>query len=231
MYLSRVLLNPSRRGTGKFLSSPQAMHAVVLASCGPDAGETGAEGRVLWRVDRPEKHRIELYVVSPHRPDFTGLIEQAGWPTRATWDTADYEPFLQRLAAGQIWRFRVTANPVRSVSAGEGKRGKVTPHITRRFQEEWFLSRCERWGFEIPERGDGPDGAPVRPMELSGTGVTGFGRSDPTSGRRGQVSLTRVTYRGELTVADPDALRHSLTFGVGRAKAYGCGLLTLAPNS
>ncbi|WP_392424589.1 type I-E CRISPR-associated protein Cas6/Cse3/CasE [Barrientosiimonas humi] len=230
MYLSRVLLNPSRRGTGRFLASPQAMHAVVLASCGPEAGGADQSGRVLWRVDRPEKHRIELYVVSPEPPDFTGLIEQAGWPTRATWDTADYDPFLQRIEASQSWRFRLTANPVRSVSAGEGKRGKVTPHLTRRHQEEWFVSRCQQWGFEIPTRGDGADGEPVRALELSGIGLAEFGRSDPDSGRRGRVSVTRVTYRGELTVTDPDVLRRVLTSGIGRAKAYGCGLLTLAPT-
>jgi CRISPR system Cascade subunit CasE len=43
------------------------------------------------------------------------------------------------------------------------------------------------------------------------------------------VTVTRVTYDGRLRVVDPDALRRTLTAGLGKAKAYGCGLMTLAP--
>jgi CRISPR system Cascade subunit CasE len=43
------------------------------------------------------------------------------------------------------------------------------------------------------------------------------------------VTLTRATFEGQLVVADPHALRKTLTAGLGSAKAYGCGLLTLAP--
>lgn len=43
------------------------------------------------------------------------------------------------------------------------------------------------------------------------------------------VSLLTVTFDGRLEVTDPDALRRTLTRGLGRAKAYGCGLMTLAP--
>ncbi|MGO4759027.1 type I-E CRISPR-associated protein Cas6/Cse3/CasE, partial [Streptomyces sp. 2MCAF27] len=49
------------------------------------------------------------------------------------------------------------------------------------------------------------------------------------SGRRHEVTLTAVTFDGRLRVTDPDALRRTLTSGLGKAKAYGCGLMTLAP--
>jgi CRISPR system Cascade subunit CasE len=35
-------------------------------------------------------------------------------------------------------------------------------------------------------------------------------------------------FAGHLAVSDPDALRRSLVVGIGHARAYGCGLLTLA---
>lgn len=38
-----------------------------------------------------------------------------------------------------------------------------------------------------------------------------------------------VTFDGRLEVTDPAALRRTLTQGIGKAKAYGCGLITLAP--
>ena len=44
-----------------------------------------------------------------------------------------------------------------------------------------------------------------------------------------QVTIVRATFQGVLEVTSADALREALVNGVGRAKAYGCGLLTLAP--
>ncbi|MFJ4767622.1 type I-E CRISPR-associated protein Cas6/Cse3/CasE [Streptomyces uncialis] len=44
-----------------------------------------------------------------------------------------------------------------------------------------------------------------------------------------RVTLSTATYQGRLRVTDPDALRHTLLHGIGPAKAYGRGLLTLAP--
>ncbi len=45
------------------------------------------------------------------------------------------------------------------------------------------------------------------------------------------VTLTTVTYDGILQITDADAFRRALTNGIGHAKAYGCGLLTLAAAS
>lgn len=42
------------------------------------------------------------------------------------------------------------------------------------------------------------------------------------------VRITTARFEGELTVVDAAALRHALMYGIGRARGYGCGLLTLA---
>ncbi|HZJ03871.1 MAG TPA: type I-E CRISPR-associated protein Cas6/Cse3/CasE [Nocardioidaceae bacterium] len=52
-----------------------------------------------------------------------------------------------------------------------------------------------------------------------------FSKSD--AGKR--VVLQTATFEGQLTVTNATALRASLLDGIGPAKAYGCGLLTLAP--
>ena len=61
---------------------------------------------------------------------------------------------------------------------------------------------------------------------------TGFDKPDPRPERKGKrmrVPVVTATFDGRLTVTDPEALRQALTSGIGRAKAYGCGLMTLAP--
>ncbi|CAM5647175.1 hypothetical protein STENM327S_06149 [Streptomyces tendae] len=42
-------------------------------------------------------------------------------------------------------------------------------------------------------------------------------------------SVPTATFEGRLHATDPDALRATLLGGIGPAKGYGQGLLTLAP--
>lgn len=226
MYLSRIRLNPTRRGTRRLLASPQAMHAIVAGSHPPH--DHSGEGRILWRLDQLNHHDLQLYVVSPTLPDFNGLIEQAGWPASATWDTTEYSPFLRRLQTGQQWRFRLTANPTRVLGRpGEGSgRGEVVPHKTVGHQRSWFEKNCQTWGFTVAT-----NSLDVQALELSDRRTDTFRRAvdgGSTGGAAQRVAITRVSFTGVLEVADAETLRSALSQGMGRAKAYGCGLMTLA---
>lgn len=221
-YFSRVPLNRTRRGTRNLVTSPQAMHAAVRGSFAPSVDP----GRVLWRLDQKSSHDLELYVVSGVRPDFTGLVEQAGWPEQSGWDSTDYGVFLGRLVRGQVWRYRLTANPVRSKSTGDPTtRGRIAPHVTVSHQIDWLRCRSERWGFKVPMFDDGTETG-AADVTVSGRQTASFRRG--ADDKSGKVRITRATFEGVLEVTDPDALRTALTEGCGRAKAYGCGLLTLA---
>lgn len=235
MYLTRFRLNTARPGARRLLSSPQVTHAAVLSGF-PELRPTAEHTpRVLWRLDRDAAAEVLLYVVSPHRPDLTHLVEQAGWPAAAAsgtpgWQTYAYVPFLERLEKGAVWNFRLTANPVHYARTRDDQATtKRTAHITPRHQLQWLLQRQDAGGFRIavttPAEGAagqaGEAQAVVRDQRTVNFAKKGAG------GRR--VTLATVTFDGRLEVTDPDALRHVLTAGIGRAKAYGCGLMTLAP--
>jgi CRISPR system Cascade subunit CasE len=221
MYLTRFQFNTARRSARALLASPQRTHAAVLSSFPGDPtsrDDTGIPGgRVLWRVDQ-HPHQVLLYLVSPDRPDLTHLVEQAGWPTTQAWETRKYAPLLDRLATHDRWGFRLVANPVRNRRGTDGGRGKRSGHITVAQQTAWLLRQAERGGFRVPEGALGePDVAVHRRDVLTFT-------------RQGQqVTLTTATFEGQLEILDPDALRARLIGGIGPAKGYGCGLLTLAP--
>lgn len=231
MYLSQIQLNPARRSTQPLLSSPHTLHAAVLAAF-PDPSPR-VSGRVLWRLDT-QQHRTMLYIVSPEAPDLTHLAEQGGWPTREdSWRVRPYDGFLSRLENGQRYGFRLTANPVRSERLPEGQRGKVYGHVTATQQEQWLLRREEQFGLrvvDIPiDTKPGEDqqllGSPAleRALKIVDRRTLSFTR------RETAVTLRVATYEGVLEVADREALVHALSFGIGRAKGYGCGLMTLAP--
>lgn len=214
MHLTRFEINPARRVAPQLLTSPQKLHAAVLAAF-PESREEPDEGRILWRVDQGA-HDAVLYVVSPDKPDLSHLVESIGRPTYG-WQTKGYGPFLDRLAVDDQWAFRLCANPVHNVVPPGGGRGKRVGHVTVDQQTDWFLRQAGRHGFAVVQ---GTAGAPDLVVRARRT--MRFLRGNRT------VTLSTAVFEGTLRVSDPAALRAALVGGVGPGKGYGCGLLTLA---
>lgn len=206
---TRILLNPERRQARKLLTNPQAMHAAVRGAFPPDLSD---ESRVLWRLDK-RGHEYVLYVVGPEASDTSHIVEQAGWATRPP-EIADYTPLLGSLRKGQQWNFELVANPTKSEFKKNSKRGKVVSLVGNEGQAQWLEDRAAKGGFALKEC------AIVERSHLR------FNKGEESNRRR--VALQAVRYRGVLEVTDPDQLRQVLVDGLGRGRAYGCGLLTLA---
>jgi CRISPR system Cascade subunit CasE len=226
MYLSRVEINPYRRETMRALASPQVLHAVVESSF-PSLPDPDGK-RNLWRVDKLG-NSLYILVQSRIKPDFTHLVEQFGWPaSEQTWETKDYDPFLSRLQMSQQWRFRLRANPVHSIKkeASGPDRGQVLSHITVDQQKKWLSDRSRQHGFKIEEGIGGSDSADAE-MRQGGFDIVQREMKKFQRGGR-PVTLSMVTFEGVLTVENSEVFVNTLIHGIGRAKAYGCGLLTLA---
>ncbi len=212
MYLSRVEINEYRRDTMRALGSPQIVHASVMASF--QSFDTDSEDRVLWRIDRVG-NALYLLVQSKRKPDFTHIVEQYGRPaTDQTWDTVEYGHHLDKMTEGSVWRFRLRANPTYSVMEKEGSRGKIHPHVTAEQQLKWLVDKSAKCGFSI-QSDDGKLGAEIVQREMKK-----FQRESR------YVTLSVVTFEGVLKVTDEELFRNAMINGIGRAKAYGCGLLT-----
>lgn len=191
------------------LASPEILHAAVEGSFPPDES---AERRSLWRIDRMDT-ALYLLVFSGGKPDFTHIIEQFGWPENGQkWESKSYDPLIEHIETGQRWHFRLRANPVHSVKRQSGNRGKIYAHVTVRQQEQWLSDRAESHGFNLQK-----DSFRVVQRE-----VRQFRRKD------NKITLSMATFEGILTVTDNSLFLNALTCGIGRAKAYGCGLLTIA---
>ena len=76
---------------------------------------------------------------------------------------------------------------------------------------EWLASRAPSWGFHLPVE---PEVGAYRQHALP----KDKGRS---------IRFSSVDYEGLLEVTDPRRLIETLAHGVGRAKAFGCGLMLL----
>lgn len=201
------------------LASPQKLHAAVEGSFPPDLLK---KRRNLWRIDRLGND-LYLLVLSERKPDFLHIVEQFGWPgSEQRWETKSYTQLMERIETGQRWRFRLRANPIHSVKhiccsqkPEIPRRGKVYAHVTVKQQEQWLLERAAKNGFSLQE-----GSFCVVQQE-----VWQFQR------QRKPVTLGTATFEGILEVADTQLFLDALTCGIGRAKAYGCGLLTIARMS
>lgn len=227
MYLTRFEFNTARRGARDLLASPHRLHGAVMhafpAAQREPHRDPSAEGRILWRLDQqtdPRRSQALLYLVSPHEPDLTHIAEVAGRPTTQSWLTRPYQPLLDQLTTGQRWAFRLTANPTYSKPPAPGhrdQRGQRLGHVTIAQQTHWLLTRTEACGFTIAPTTDKEPDVAIRHRHNHK-----FTRHGST------VTIAAATFEGILDVTDPAALRHALTHGIGPAKSYGCGLLTLA---
>ena len=209
MYLSRIPLDTTRRSTMKALVSPNLFHGAIEQSF------PGPRKRNLWRIDKLHE-KTYLLVLSQERPDFSRVADQFGnTGNENVWECRPYEPLLNRIEPLDVWHFRLTANPVISKSAGQDNRGRILGHVTPEYQKKWLMDRAEKHGFLLCEEGF----SVVESRWLRFRKGTDGGRS---------VTLLSVTYEGMLTVTDSEAIVHTLIEGLGRGKAYGLGLLTIA---
>jgi CRISPR system Cascade subunit CasE len=243
-YLSKIRINPMRESGRDMFANPQVVHAMVQQGI---ATQPVTE-RTLWRWEHSNPHQPHLLVLTETRPDWMHIAEQAGW-THADGEhflIRDYQPLFDQLALGREFAFKLTANPVQNtrnpikptpaqaerVAQDPKIRGHRLGHRTAAHQLAWLLKKQERCGFTIPvttlpEGDDGTEPVRVPNVRVIARDIVRFKKGKDRNAP--SVSLAVATFEGVLTVSDTVALRATLLNGIGPAKAYGCGLLTLAP--
>ena len=179
-----------------------------------------AEHNFLFRVDPQPGGSAAIIVLSALEPDWDYAFHNARHLLRC----CDTRPFSPTFSQGQALYFRLLANPtkrLRKDSLDTCGRPIAARWIGNRVPvnnnnlEQWLVSRSERCGFHL-----------IRPLENLNAGYLYVNRTrNADKGQR----LRYVRYDGVLEVADPVRLRDTLITGIGPAKAFGFGLLSVAP--
>ena len=204
MYLSRVILDTTNRKVIEGLARPSIFHGAIEWSVGEE------RTRNIWRIDQFQG-RESIIILTPVIPDLTDFCKQFGLPSEKPL-TKSYDHFLESLCIGQTWRFRAKVNPVR---IHENKRCPVMNKDLR----EWFFEKAQRLGMEI-------DNNSLNIVEIR---EYNFYKDISMRGKRGSyVRFKAVTYEGIMKIIDEEQVRKALVNGIGKEKAYGCGMLTLA---
>lgn len=228
MRLFRIHLNPLCKEARRDLADPYQMHATLCRAFFPAETRCSA-GALLWRLE-PEtdrEGRARVLIQSRESPDWSRLPVQ-GW-------LAHSEPgidLVQKLALdtlkiGQAFRFRLRANPCKTV---EGKRqGLVHPDA----QQAWLARKGELHGFALPESTTQDYFDYMQSPEARAHHDVRIAHEQMLKGSQHGGNTIRVysaLFEGRLTVTNAGRFLAALESGVGHGKVMGLGLLSVAPS-
>lgn len=230
MFLSQLQLNLRHRRARHDLAWPYEMHRTVWSAF-PEDGP----GRILFRVDSDRLGaRPVLLVQSDLWPRWQQLEEREPAYLRCP---ADVKEVDIRFTPGQRLRFRLRANPTRKTATLQRaerltgareqdertKNGRRLALLQEDEQIDWLRHKAEQGGFRIAAARQHNHGQPGAGVEVRPEGWVRCGKD----GHR-EARFYAVRFEGVLEVADPVQLRQTLTEGIGTAKGFGFGLLSLA---
>ena len=109
------------------------------------------------------------------------------------------------------YRFKVIVNPTRRNNASR----KLLPVKGREAVGNWFCERAlESWGFRVPREH----------LQVDRVDVLRF-----KDKQQHPVTLAQAHVQGQLEVTNREQFHNSFARGIGRGRAFGCGLLQVVP--
>lgn len=215
VHLARLRLAARSRQVHRDLGDAARLHTTVQ-SLFPDAlgAAPRAATNTLFRVER-EQSGASLLIQS------TLPINRNALPTGYA-DSVEYRdltPLLDWIEPDRIVRYRIDANPSKQVrTPGTNQRGRRTP-LFGSDAIAWWEQRARQAGLHCALTLD-----IAQPPILASRGKAADGNNSKG------VRLSAVRFEGVATVTDPDTLRAAITAGIGQGRAYGLGLLSIAPH-
>jgi len=181
----------------------------------------------LFRIDPLPAGRAMIVIQSAIEPDWDYAFRNADHLLAASPQIKQYDPHFQN---GELLTFRLLANPTRKRDkenrpAGRNNWGRRVP-VPRNETEAWLTSRAGRYGFSVESFDNVQTGyvAAFKSKEKDGDSQVA---DEETEGRLKRFLYAR--YEGKLRVTAPDSIRNAIIQGIGPAKGFGFGLLSLAP--
>jgi CRISPR system Cascade subunit CasE len=190
---------------------------------------TAAAHHLVWALyaDRPDRTRDFLWhEEKPGR--FLALGARAPTDPHHLFELQVKE-FAPALAAGDRLAFRLRANPTVARGAGgarskpcdvvmdalhtlpKGERAQARRQAIETAGRAWLARQASRCGFAL----------------LGDPAVDGYLRRRIPRGGGPDAVLATLDFEGLLSVGEPEKFLAALTAGIGRGKAFGCGLMLI----
>jgi CRISPR system Cascade subunit CasE len=217
VWLTRIVPNGAHHEARRETTGPSAaihLHRRLMTLFPTHAGpDPRAAFGVLFRTEETTTGTSVL-LQSAHKPDLARLPEGYGAAR-----TRSLDQLLGALRPGLTIRYRCVASPVRKPGATTRAYydlPAVVP-LTGAAADEWWLRQADTAGLKLLLHHSQPLDAVRGPRSTHGPGAAQH------------IRHSRTRFDGTAAITDPEQLRAKITEGIGRGKAYGCGLLSIAP--
>ncbi len=225
MFLSKVTLNLRRHQTAFLLADLYAQHRLVMTAfpdnLSSEAGQ-GAQSKagVLYRTETggPDERSPTafLLVQSELEPDWECVTELH--PDLICSSVA--KELRLNFSEGEAYRFRLRASPTICYT-NRDEDGVRHPRRSGLFtepeQKAWLYRIAAQSGFKFDA-----ERLLVTPLNRREGAKAG------PEGKREHIRCFQVDFDGTLMVTEAAAFAETFRRGLGRGKAWGCGLLSLA---
>ncbi len=229
MYLSRLILDPKNRAVRRDLGDLQGLHRTLMCAFPPaqDPRTARSEMGVLYRIELgPRSPGVRLLVQSLAEPNWDRL--EAGHLLDCHGNPAvkRVDQVYESIQPGASLRFRLRANVTKRVDTKTGpdgvrRNGRRAPLTDPDATLKWLERKASESGFRLVDVAENP-GLP----DVSAIPATG--RRDTGARDGAKLTVDSVLFEGRLRVVDKALFLRALGQGIGPAKAYGCGLLSVA---
>lgn len=210
--LSRAILRlkPLRGWTAEYLS-----HQLVADLLG-DREDRG----YLYRITRERPGGVEALILSVDAPLPPDRLPVRDWGTTVDLQSKAFAPALR---PGRQLDFEVRLNATRVVTdaAGRKRRTDVWEAVWRA-DKDTNRTPHEIYGAYLSRKLQ--DAAEVRSAHVTERGEVRARRGD----RRAAVRFVAANLIGTLSIVDPERFLAIVLGGIGRERAFGCGLLCLS---
>lgn len=233
LHLTAVTLDPGHPYTRTFITNADTQHDHVLASItGITEADTRQTHRVLHAVTYQD-NQPRLIIHSATSINEAALRTRLEGAVQEFHNKTVHQPTW--LVDGANVRYMITINTVhcRPGSASTKTRGKRTPVPPQQIPQWWEAKALHSAGMAI--NGDTLNiTPPAIPITINrkpdGTAKKAKDRSGERTGQNLAVmSLTAARIVGTATISDATTTWTAITQGVGQGRAYGLGLLAVAP--
>ncbi len=224
MHLTRLHLNLHSRDVQRALRDSHALHRAIMSMFPSGVGSSARSSLgILHRLDLREGGRAaELLVqsaVSPKPEHLPSRFLDDGERVEST----ELGPLLERVVPGAFFRFRLRANPTRKIetkSSPDGARsnGKRVPVRGDAERAAWLVRKLAAGGMRLADSSGGPWLLQLPDGLQYGTRRNG-----------GRTTHDAHLFEGVLEIVSAEKARDTISSGIGPGKAFGFGLLSLAP--
>jgi len=208
VYLSKILLDPASRQVQKEISNRYELHRTLTAQFPQESRENIG---LLYRIEMPDRQvyqPIRLLIQTQLEPNWKKFVDR-----KLLTDRAQVKEFNLNFTEKTSYYFRLLGNPTMRKKQPDGS-GKRVGLYKIEEQENWLSRKAEQGGFR------------VLAVKLTDLGL--IESIKQKNSRIYNIKHLGIQFDGILSVKNPKNFEKTIIKGVGSAKAFGFGLLSLA---